>query len=92
MLAQQIRQIHQSSRGTYGSLRIQASLVAKGFRVGRQRVVRLMAKLGVCARPKRTFKATTDSEHGLPIAPNILARNFVTSEPDQAWVADITYI
>jgi putative transposase len=92
MLAQQIQQIHQSSRGTYGSPRIQASLVAKGFRVGRQRVVRLMAKLGVCARLKRKFKATTDSAHELPIAPNVLARNFVTSEPDQAWVADITYI
>jgi transposase InsO family protein len=92
MLAQQIRQIHQSSRGTYGSPRIHATLVAKGCQIGRQRVVRLMARLGVCGCPKRQFKATTDSEHELPIAPNVLARNFITSEPDQAWVADITYI
>jgi putative transposase len=51
-----------------------------------------MAKLGVGARPKRTFKATTDSEHDLPLAQNVLARDFTTTEPDRAWVADMTSI
>jgi len=91
-LSQQIQQIHQSSRGTYGSPRIHASLGAKGFQVGRQRVVRLMAKLGICARAKRKFKATTDSVHRFPIAQNRLERNFTTSDLVQAWVSDITYI
>jgi len=92
ILSDQIQQIHQASRQTYGSPRIHASLLAKGFQVGRQRVVRLMAKLGIGARPQRKFKATTDSKHDLPIAQNILSRDFTTTEPDQAWVADITYI
>lgn len=91
-MSEQIRQIHESSRQTYGSPRIQAALVARGFKVGRQRVVRLMAKLGIRARLKRKFKATTDSKHNLPIAKNILDRNFTTTEPDRSWVADITYI
>jgi putative transposase len=92
ILSEQIQQIHQGSRQTYGSPRIHASLVAKGFQVGRQRVVRLMTKLGLCARPKRQFKVTTDSKHDLPIAENVLGRDFTTTEPDRAWVADITYI
>jgi putative transposase len=92
ILSQEIQQIHQASRETYGSPRIHAALVAKGFQVGRQRVVRLMATLGIGARPKRKFKATTDSEHDWPIAPNVLARDFTPTEPDRAWVADMTYI
>jgi putative transposase len=79
ILSEQITQIHQSSRQTYGSPRIHASLVAKGFQVGRQRVVRLMANLGVGARPKRKFKATTDSGHALA-----MVKNFTTPEPDRA--------
>jgi transposase InsO family protein len=51
-----------------------------------------MAKLGIGARPKRKFKATTDCEHDLPIAHNVLDRKFTTVEPDRTWVADITYI
>lgn len=92
ILSQEIQQIYQASRQTYGSPRIHAALVAKGFQVGRQRVVRLMEKLDICARRKRKFKATTDSEHDLPIAQNVLDRDFKTLEPDQAWVADMTYI
>ncbi len=92
VLSEQIKEIHQSSRQTYGSPRIHAALIAKGFRIGRQRVIRLMAKLGIYAHSKRKFKVTTDSKHHLPIAENVLDRNFTTTEPDQAWVADITYI
>jgi len=91
-LSEQIKLIHESSRQTYGSPRIKAALVARGFKVGRQRVVRLMAKLGICAHLKRKFRVTTDSKHCLPIAKNVLDRNFTTTEPDRAWVADITYI
>jgi putative transposase len=92
ILSQEIKQIHQASRETYGSPRIHAAPAAKGFRVGRQRVVRLMAKLSIGARPKRKFKATTDSEHDLPIYKNVLGRDFTTTEPDRAWVTDMTYI
>jgi putative transposase len=91
-LSQQIQDIYQASRQTYGSPRIHASLRAKGFPVSRQRVMRLMSQLGICARMKRKFKTTTDSGHDLPIAENLLNRNFTTSEPDRGWAADITYV
>jgi len=92
-LSQQIQQIYQDSRQTYGSPRIHASLLTKGFRVGRQRVMRLMAKLGICARRKRPFKvSTTDSDHAYPVAENVLNRDFTAPEPDRSWVADMTYI
>jgi transposase InsO family protein len=51
-----------------------------------------MQKNEIRAMRKRKFKSTTDSKHNLPIAPNILERNFTTSEPDEAWVSDITYV
>ena len=92
ILSAQIQQIHDESRQTYGSPRIHASLVARGFQVSRQRVVWLMGQLGICAQAKRPFQVTIDSEHDGSIAPNILDRTFTTEEPDQAWVADITYI
>lgn len=93
ILSQQIQQIHKDSRQTYGSPRIHAALLAKGFQVGRQRVRRLMATLGICVRPKRQFKVvTTDSDHNFPVAKNVLDRDFTTTEPDRAWVADMTYI
>lgn len=91
-MSKKIEKIHQDSRQTYGSPRIQAALAFQGFPISRQRVMRLMAKLGINAQLKRKFKVTTDSNHLLPIAENILARNFTANEPDQAWVADITYI
>jgi len=55
-------------------------------------VVRLRAQLGISAQSRRKFKATTDSEHAGPIADNVLDRDLTTPEPDQGWVADITYI
>ena len=91
-MSKKIKQIHEDSRQSYGSPRIQEALAAQGFSIGRQRVMRLMAKLRINARKKRKFKATTDSKHSLPIAENLLARNFTAKEPDQAWVGDITYI
>src|SRR5690606_10704419 len=59
---------------------------------GRHRVRRLMKQQGLKARWKRKFVHTTDSRHALPIAPNVLDRRFRPAGPDQAWVADITYI
>jgi putative transposase len=91
-LKEQIKQIHQKSRNSYGSPRIHAALKQQGFEVGRHRVARLMSKLGICVRPRRRFKTTTDSNHPFPIAENGLNRNFTPQQPDQTWVADITYI
>lgn len=88
----QIQQVFHQSRQTYGSPRLHAELLAQGFAVGRNRVARLMRQLGICARPKRRFRVTTDSNHHWPVAANLLERQFHASEPDWAWCADITYI
>jgi putative transposase len=91
-LSEHIQEIYADSGQTYGSPRIQAALRVKGFTPCRQRVVRLMKQLNIKARQRRRFRVTTDSQHALPIADNILDRNFTAQQPDQAWVADITYI
>jgi putative transposase len=67
-------------------------LLARGVRVGEERVQKLMQLHGIRARGKRRFKVTTDSRHDLPISPNVLNREFTVSEPDEVWVGDITYI
>jgi putative transposase len=92
MLSEQIIEIFEASRGTYGSPRVHEALLARGIEVGLNRVARLMVTLGLRARAKRKFKATTDSEHLFPIANNVLDRAFKTTEPDRVWVADMTYI
>ena len=91
-VSEQIVDIFETSRGTYGSPRVHAALLARGIEVGLNRVARLMCQLGLRARMKRKFKATTDSEHPFPIADNVLNREFKTAEPDRVWVADMTYI
>ena len=68
--------MHQESRGTYGSPRVLAELRARGQRVSRKRVARLMSQQELAARKKRRFVSTTDSRHNQPVAPNILERDF----------------
>jgi putative transposase len=80
-------------RGAYGWPRIWRELRKRGIRVGKQRVQRLMQQHGIRARGKRRFRVTTtDCRHDLPIAPNLLNRNFTAAWPNQAWSGDITYI
>jgi putative transposase len=67
-------------------------LKGRGHRIGINRVERLMREAGIRARHKRRFKATTDSKHSMPVAANLLARNFTPPEPNKVWTGDITYI
>src|SRR5580704_11807893 len=70
-----------------------AGTAGAGLRVGKQRVQRLMQQHDIRARGKRRFRVTTtDSWHELPIAPNLLNRNFTVYAPNQVWTGDITYI
>src|SRR6185437_15366592 len=87
-----IATIHAESERRYGSPRIHAELLARGYRTSRKRVARLMRTQGLAGRRRRRFRVTTRSVHGWPIAPNHLARQFARSAPDQAWATDITYI
>lgn len=91
-LAVKVAAVHQRSRRTYGSPRVYRELRAQGERVGKKRIERLMRQSGLQARRKRRFKRTTDSNHKGPIAPNLLGRQFTVSEPNRAWVTDVTAI
>ncbi len=88
-----IRAAYAENRGAYGWPRIWRQLRTQGIRVGKLRVQRLMQEHGIQARGKRRFRVmTTDSRHDLPIAPNLLNRNFTVAAPNQAWAGDFTYI
>jgi len=88
-----IRAVYGENREAYGWPRIWRELRERGIRVGKQRVQRLMQQHGIRARGKGRFRVTTtDSRHELPVAPNLLNRNFTVSAPNQVWAGDITYI
>ena len=86
-----IKAIHVQVKGEYGWPRMWKELVARGVRVGKERVRKLMAQHGIRARHKRKYIATTNSNHNLPVAPNLLERNFTATAPNQVWTNDITY-
>ena len=88
----EIKAAHERTRQTYGPERLQAELADHGIDVGIHRIKQMRKKLGLRCRQKRKFKATTDSRHSLPVAPNLLARQFAVAAPNMAWVTDITYI
>lgn len=91
-LAVEIASIHAESRQRYGSPRVHAELRGRGKNTSRKRVARLMRQQGLRARQKRRFRTTTDSAHALPVAGNILKRDFAVEAPNRTWVTDITYI
>ena len=88
----EIRAAHRRTRQTYGAERLQHELAEHGVRVGICRLKRIRRKLGLYCKQKQKFKVTTDSKHKLPVAENILGRQFVAYEPNRVWVSDITYV
>lgn len=91
-LETEIKAAHQRTRETYGPERLQADLADHGIEASVYRIKRLRSKLGLRCKQKRKFKATTNSKHALPLAPNHLDRQFAMTAPNQAWVSDITYV
>ena len=91
-LAECVAAAHVASKRRYGSPRVHAELKAAGERVGRKRVARLMREKKLAARTRRRFRATTDSRHSFPVAPNVLERDFTAMAPNEAWVTDITFL
>ncbi len=85
-----IEKVHLGSRNTYGSPRVHAMLKSLGENISKTRVARLMHRSGIRAKTKRKFKATTNSNHKLPVAPNVLARNFIPKARNKAWAGDIS--
>ena len=91
-LLKEIRKIHKRSKGTYGAPRIHAELAAKGTHVGRKRVARLMRAAHLQGVSRRKGPRTTRRQPGAQPAPDLVKRDFTATEPDQLWVADITYV
>lgn len=91
-IRQKISKSYHESEGTYGSPRVHDDLLDWGYTISERTVGRIMQELGLRAIPEEKYIVTTDSDHAMPIYPNELNRNFTTSEPNRAWVADITYV
>ncbi len=87
-----VRRIHIESGQTYGSRRMSKALKAMGIPCGCSRARTLMRLAEIIVRQKRKFKVTTHSKHKLPVAPNLLNREFEVDAPNKVWVSDITYI
>lgn len=91
-LETEIKAAHQRTRETYGPQRLQSDLADHGIPASVYRIKRIRRRLGLRCKQKRKFKATTNSSHTLPLAPNLLDRQFAVAAPDRAWVSDITYV
>jgi len=92
LLADDIKRIFEDEKNRPGAPRIVQRLKQEGQSVGRHRVARIMRNHGWRAKAAKKYKATTNSSHSLPVAPNLLEQNFTADAPDQKWVSDITYI
>lgn len=91
-LTSMIKVIFEECRGSYGSRTIKKKLERIGEFISRRRIIRLMGQANLICRTRRKFKATTDSKHNLPVAPNLLNREFKVDKPNRCYVGDITYI
>ena len=88
----EIEALHGQTRQSYGSPRIHKALKARGFSCGENRIARLMKLHQIKPQKPRSYKRTTDSNHAMAIAENVLDRHFSPDHPDQVWGSDITYI
>jgi transposase InsO family protein len=88
----EIKAADKRTRQTYGPERLQCDLAEHGVQVGICRIRRIRTKLGIRCKQKRKFKATTYSNHNLPVAENLLNQQFQVSEPNTVWLSDITYV
>lgn len=91
-IKQKIAKSFHESDGTYGSPRVHDDLVEWGYIISQKTVGRIMKELGLRATSKVPYVVTTDSDHDMPIYPNLLKRDFKTDSPNKVWVTDITYI
>jgi len=91
-LGARVKALHKESRETYGATRIREDLIEEGEVISIHRVGRLMKEQKLKGKSRQKFKATTDSKHNYPVAPNLLNREFDVNQPDTVYAGDITYI
>jgi len=92
MLVGKIREVHETSRGTYGSPRVHAELKAQGVRVSEKRIARLMRETGLEGVSPRKWTATTTRDDAHTAAADLVQRDFSAPAPNKLWVSDITYV
>jgi putative transposase len=92
VLAGKIKVVFDDEHARAGAKRIEKRLKQEGILAGRHRIANIMRAQGWRAKAAKKFKATTNSNHKLPVAPNLLQQDFSAKQPNQKWVADITYI
>jgi putative transposase len=90
-LSKKIKVIFEDEKGRSGAPRVTKRLNHEGESVSKHRVARIMRENGWRAKAAKKFKATTNSNHQLPVAPNLLQQNFFAYKPNETWVSDITY-
>lgn len=83
---------HAKTRGTYGAERLHKELLANGCSISLWKLKQLRRELNIVCKRKRRVVCTTDSNHAMPVAPNLLNRNFAPEERNRVWASDITYI
>jgi putative transposase len=88
----EIHAAHKRTRGTFGTERLKEDMQEHGVEAGVYRIRKLRKKLGIKCKQVKKFRATTDSDHKLPVADNLLKQRFDATTPNQVWVSDITYI
>jgi putative transposase len=88
----EIKAAHKRNRETYGPERLQTDLADHGVQVGVHRIKRIRKAHGIRCKQVKKFRVTTNSDHALPVAENLLEQNFAAEAPNQVWVTDITYI
>lgn len=91
-LDEKIVSIFNAHKSRYGAQRITDELRDNGETCSKNRVAKRMKHLGLHAKAKKKFKVTTDSKHNLPVAPNLLNRDFTATAPNQKWCGDISYV
>ena len=91
-LDRRIRMIFADHRQRYGAPRIANTLHNEGLKCTENRIARRMRALGLKAIQAKKFKATTDSKHSKPVAPDLLKQGFCAEAPNQKWTTDISYV
>lgn len=91
-LDERVKAVFEAHRGRYGAPRVTAELRDQGFGYDEKTVASSLRRQGLRARAAKRFKATTNSNHDLPVAPNLLEQDFTATRPNEKWVQDITYL
>jgi len=91
-LLEWVKKIHVASKESYGSRRMKRALGCLGYPMCRDKARKLMREANVQVRQRKKYKVTTNSNHKQPVFDNVLNRQFDGFQPDQAYVADVTYV